>query len=203
MFTIGLVGGVASGKSLVAQMLADRGAVVLSADQVAHDVLGLPEVRDALVARWGRGVLNSQGEIDRPAVARRVFGPGPQELAERKFLEAIVHPPTRQRMEVELAAHAADGADVCVVDAPLLLEAGWNELCNLVVLVDTPRARREVFASQRGWKPDEIARREAAQMPMEQKRRAADYVIENSADLAALREQVAMFWSEMVERRSV
>ena len=94
MFVIGLVGGVASGKSLVAQLLADRGAVVLSADRAAHEVLELPEVRDTLVARWGRGVLNAQGEI-----YLRGQPVEPEEL-ERILVAAVAENPANQSVVI-------------------------------------------------------------------------------------------------------
>src|SRR4029079_15511200 len=98
MQIIGLIGGVASGKSAVAAALARRGAVVLNADKLGHEVLKEPETRDALVARWGASVLGADHQISRPAVAKIVFAPTPEGAVEREFLEQIVHPGIRRRI---------------------------------------------------------------------------------------------------------
>ncbi len=196
--TIGLVGGIASGKSLVAQQLAERGAMVLAADEVAHGVLADPEVRQALVARWGEGILTSTGDIDRHQVANRVFGDNPQATEERQFLEGLVHPRTRQRLEDMRERGRREGFRVFVIDAPLLLEAGWGEACDWILFVDTPRQRRLAFAIDRGWEPGELARRERVQLPIEAKRARADWVIDNAGDHASLARQVDEFCQRLI-----
>jgi dephospho-CoA kinase len=201
MYTIGLIGGVASGKSTVAEMLAELGAVVLNADRAAHDVLDQPEVRDQLVARWGRGVLMEDGRIERREVAALVFGGEPEVEEERQFLESIVHPLTRIALETQRELLAGRGQQVFVIDAPLLLEAGWDTSCDVIVLVDTPEEHRRKYAKKRGWSDEELDRREAAQMPLDEKRHRADLVIDNAGDLAATRRQVHHFWNELVVPR--
>lgn len=191
--TIGLLGGVASGKSLVADLLAERGAVVLAADSVAHTVLVEPPVREALIARWGEGILTPSGEIDRRQVAQRVFGESPQAIADRRFLEQLVHPRTRWRLEQLREHQLQQGARVFVIDAPLLLEAGWDSACDWILFVETPIERRRAYAAQRGWEEGELERREQAQLAIELKRARADWVIDNSQDLSSLRLQVEEF----------
>lgn len=198
MFTIGLVGGVASGKSTVAEMLAELGAEVLNADRTAHEVLNQPAVRDALAARWGSSVLDSTGAIDRAAVAKLVFGGSTAAEEERQYLESVVHPLTRSAIEKRREKLAKAGQQVFVIDAPLLLEAGWETACDLVVMVDTPDCRRNQNATRRGWPGGELQRREQAQLPLATKRHRADLLLDNSGTLAETRAQVQIFWREMV-----
>jgi len=198
VYTIGLIGGVACGKSTVAEMLAEHGAVVLNADRTAHNVLTEPEVIEALVARWGRGILTTDGSINRPAVAEHVFGDDPAAAEERAFLESVVHPLARAAIEKKRDFLVKQGQQVFVIDAPLLLEAGWDGTCDCVVMVNTPDARRQEFGARRGWPAGEVDRREEAQLPIATKRHRADVVIDNSVSLSEVRNQIGIFWREVV-----
>lgn len=198
MYTIGVVGGVASGKSAAAEMLAELGAAVLSADRTAHDVLNQPEVREALVARWGAGILGADGLIDRSAVAPLVFGDTAESEEERRYLESVVHPLARAAVESKRERLVKAGQQVFVIDAPLLLEANWDTACDIIVMVDTPEERRARNAARRGWPVDELRRREEAQMPLSTKRHRADVVIDNRGTLQEMREQIDIFWRQVV-----
>jgi dephospho-CoA kinase len=199
MIIIGLVGGVASGKSAVAAALAQRGAVVFDADKVGHQVLQEPKIRDQLVNRWGRDILDQGGQIARPAVAARVFGGSEAAAAQRRWLEELVHPRIRERIVAEIARLPDQSVPAVVIDAALLFESGWNDACQIVVFVDAPREARLKRALTRGWTPEEFSRREAAQMPIEEKRQLSSHVIDNSGSLADLHANVAQFWNEVVE----
>jgi dephospho-CoA kinase len=194
MHTIGLIGGIASGKSAVAAALARRGAIVFNADQLGHQVLEEPAVRDALVDRWGAGILDSHSQVDRSAVAKIVFAPGPAAAEELEFLEALVHPGIRRRIETGIRQLPDASVPAVVIDAALLIEAGWAAVCGAVVFVDSPRDQRMARAAARGWTDEEFSRREAAQMPIEEKRRRASHQIDNSGSLADLEAEVARFW---------
>jgi dephospho-CoA kinase len=204
MKTIGLVGGVASGKSLVAKMLVDLGAGLLDADRAGHEVLAHDaEVRQAVVDRWGPSVLAADGSVDRAAVAARVFAAGDdsashQAAGERKFLESLLHPRIRGLLEEETTQFAAQGYPAVVLDAPLLLEAGWGPLCDLILLVDADPNVRLARAQERGWSAAELARRESAQWPVTRKRSAAHATLANNGDVAALRAAVRDFWHKQV-----
>jgi dephospho-CoA kinase len=198
MLTLGITGGVASGKSLAAKFFAKLGAVVLDADRAGHAVLRETRVRDALVKRWGPGVVTQAGEVDRSAVARRVFGESPDAVADRTFLERLVHPLIRARLEAERDRHSGENA-VFALDAALLLEAGWDSACDLVIFIDAPREQRQARAASRGWSEDEFARREASQWPVERKRQFADRVLSNSGAPGELRGQVEAFWRERIQ----
>jgi dephospho-CoA kinase len=196
MKIIGLLGGVASGKSAVAAALARRGAVIFDADRIGHAVLDDPEVRDLLVAQWGSEALGDDGALSRAAIARKVFADTPQAAAARRFLEQTVHPRIRQHIERGIAALPPE-TPAAIIDAPLLIEAGWADSYHLAVFVDCPREQRLARALTRGWTPEAFARREAAQLPIEEKRRASNYVIDNSGALDDLEAEVSRFWREI------
>ncbi len=196
MITIGLTGGIASGKSAVAAALARRGAVVFDADKIGHRVLQETEVRDELVARWGRDILAPDGQVSRPAVAAKVFGDTPAATEERQYLEQTLHPRIRQRIEAEIRILPHDAVPAVVIDAPLLIESGWNAVCQVVLFIDAPLETRLARAKGRGWTPEEFSRREAAQMPIEEKRRRSTHVLKNAGTLAELEKEVGRFWAE-------
>lgn len=197
MKIIGLVGGVASGKSAVAAALARRGAVVFDADKIGHVVLDEPEVRDELVSRWGPEILGPHGRVSRPAVAAKVFGDSADATSDRSFLEQAIHPRIRQRIEKAIAALPDEPLSAVVIDAPLLIESGWNDVCDAIAFVDSPREQRLARAKTRGWTPEEFTRRELSQMPIEQKRRWASHVIDNSGTLDELETDVGRFWESV------
>lgn len=199
MTTIGLLGGVASGKSTVARLLAEHGAVVLDADRIAHEVLAMPEVVQALAEQWGESVLSADGMPDRSAIAEKVFGDSPAAIENRRFLEQLVHPRVRQQIRgrlAELREQQRGGQKVtaAVLDVPLLLESGYRDDCDRLLFVDTPNDARTAHAEARGWAPYELAQREAAQKPLAEKRAAATDVILNDGALEALTTRVAEFW---------
>ena len=199
MKTIGLVGGVASGKSRVAAMLVELGAGLLDADRTGHEVLASdPEVREAVRQHWGEGVLKADGTPDRAAIAERVFGS--EGAADRAFLEELLHPRIRERLEAQRSRYAAEGRLAIVLDAPLLLEAGWGPLCDVIVIVEASRDVRLARAADRGWSEAEFDEREAAQWPVERKRQEANVVIENQGSLTDLRDAVHTFWQQQIER---
>ena len=183
---VALIGGIGSGKSTVATEFGRRGAVVISGDAAGHEALRQPEVRDAVVRRWGERVL-SGGEVDRKKLAAIVFA-DPAELA---ALEAVVHPWIGRRLQEQInQARTRPDVPLIVLDAAVLLEAGWNGVCDYIVFVHADDAVRRQRVLQRGWKPDELARREAMQLPLTQKRGRADHVLDNSSSLDHLARQV-------------
>lgn len=203
MLIIGLTGGIASGKSAVAAELAQLGAVVLNADEAAHRVINYPDVKQTLVERWGKEILLSGGEVNRTAVAARVFSPDQANTEEREFLENLLHPRIRLEFEPELEKLKNAGVPAAVIDAPLLLEAGWDEVCDVLLFVDSPRKdcqrRAELL---RNWSPADFAAREAAQMPIEEKRRRATQTIANDGTLEQLRMRVHEFWLLLKNKKS-
>lgn len=199
MLVIGIVGGIASGKTLVTGQLRQLGAEVVEADRLGHEVLEEPEVRQALVSRWGDEICDVQGRIDRKAVARRVFGWTPQAAGELAFLERLTHPRIGARLRRIVSEWASRNVPVVVLDAPVLFEAGWDEFCDKIVFVETPRTVRQQRACQRGWTEDEFAAREAAQESLDGKRQRADWVIDNSKSPQDTFAQVQEFWRSLAQ----
>jgi len=184
---IGLAGGIGAGKSAVARALERLGCVVSDSDTEAKAMLDEPEVRGLLTTRWGGDILDTDGKVDRRAVARVVFS----SEAERVWLESVIHPRLHDR-RAELRKQAqADGAPGFVIDAPLLFEAGLDAECDAVIFVDCPREERlRRVREGRGWDDAELARREKAQMPLDEKRQRSDYLVRNADDPAALEAEV-------------
>jgi dephospho-CoA kinase len=199
VLTLGVTGGVASGKSLAARYFAELGAVILDADRAGHEVLRQPQIVEALVERWGRGVLTSGGEVDRAAVAGCVFGNSTEAVAERRFLERLVHPLIRSRLEAERERHADAGHSVFILDAALLLESGWDMVCDFVIFVDAPAVQRQARAACRGWTAEQFVQRESAQWPVERKQQHADWVLSNAGTPTELRQQIQALWREQIQ----
>ena len=198
MQLIGLVGGIASGKSLVAQQFHSLGAEVLDADRVGHEVLRLPEISRAIRGHFGEQVFDATGQVDRKALGRIVFGPPPDGPRQLALLESITHPEIRRRLRIQVEELAERGMPLVVLDAPVLLKAGWDQMCDALVFVDSPRDLRLSRAIERGWTPQEFAAREAAQESVEEKRRRAEFVVDNSADLGYTLGQVERLWRLLV-----
>jgi dephospho-CoA kinase len=190
---VGLTGGIASGKSTVARMLAEKGVPVIDADALAREVVepGTPALA-RIAARWPEVVRD--GVLDRKALGAVVFA----RPEERAALEAIVHPAIRAEVERRLAALEAAGAEVAVYEAALLVEAGLDEELDALVVVALPEEEQVRRLVARDGLSAEAARaRVAAQAPLAEKVRRADYVIDNTGDLAALRRRVDEVWSAL------
>lgn len=201
MRVIGIAGGVASGKSLVGEQLRKLGAWILDADRAGHEVLADEQVQRLLRQRWGEEVFNEGGAVDRAAVARIVFGPPPRGPRERAYLEQITHPRIGARLREQAAEAQRQGAPAVVLDAPLLFEAGWHELCDQVLFVDAPRDVRLERARRRGWTEEQFRSREAAQVSVEEKRRRSDHVINNAGSVSEMARQVECWWQSLASTR--
>lgn len=194
---IGVIGGVASGKSEATRRLEQLGARVIHADAIGHEVLRDPQVIESLRTRFGDGIVDgATGDVDRVKVALLVFGQDAGATANRRFLESVVHPRIRTRIGELLDDAMADkGLRAIVLDVPLLIESGWVERCDHVLLIDTPATMRRARAIARGWTAQQFADRESSQLDLEAKRRAATVTIDNSGTLDALRERIDAWWS--------
>jgi dephospho-CoA kinase len=196
------VGGIASGKSLVAETLRSHGAEVISADALAHEVLEYDEVKQQVRQRWGSDVFNPDGAVNRAALAKIVFAPPPNGPRELKYLEQLIHPKVGELIGQRLTSLQEQGrAQAVVLDVPLLVEAGWGKLCDKVLYVDAPREVRLARAMSRGWSADDFERREAAQETLAEKRQQADAVIDNSGSKEATQIQIDAFWRENIHAK--
>lgn len=196
---IGLVGAIGAGKSTVAAALAARGGGIVDADRLGHAALDQPEIRRQVLDRWGnRGnLLKPDGRLDRRAIAGIVFA----DPAERTALEAIVFPEiVRRALEEIQAAQSNPAVQFIVVDAAVMLEAGWDHICGRLVYVDAPReVRLARLAARSGWTDADLAAREAAQWPAEKKRKRADAVIMNDGNCEELRERVGRMLEQLLD----
>jgi dephospho-CoA kinase len=198
MRIIGITGGVASGKSMVAGQLAALGAGVLDADRAGHEALRLPRVEAAARRRWGEAIFGADGRIDRAKLARIVFAAEPEGVRERKYLEQLTHPEIGRLLKRQAEAFEAAGAKVAVLDAALLLEAGWDGMCEKTIFVESPREVRLDRALARGWTEEDFAARECVQDSLERKRPRADVIIDNSGSAERTRAQVEQFWASLL-----
>ncbi|HLJ96573.1 MAG TPA: dephospho-CoA kinase [Gemmataceae bacterium] len=175
---VGLIGGIGSGKSLIAELFRQRGAPVISGDELGHQALGQPEIRADVVRRWGHQVLEPDGTISRRRLAAIVFGDG----KELRALEALVFPSIERGIRQAIAAaRRRSEVRLIVLDAAVLLEAGWDRLCDWIVYVHAPRAvRLRRLKEQRGWAAKEVQKRERMQMSLTDKVSRAEYVVDNS-----------------------
>lgn len=184
-FVVGLTGGIASGKSTVARLFAALGVPVVDADEVAREVVepGRPALA-AIRERFGEGVLDAQGRLDRPGMRRRIFA----DASARADLESILHPRIRERMDRRLAE--AD-APYAIAMIPLLLETGQAQRFACVLVVDAPRdAQISRARSRDGSSQDTLEGILAAQMDRDTRLARADDVIHNDGDVEELRTQV-------------
>ncbi|MCY3592817.1 MAG: dephospho-CoA kinase [Acidobacteria bacterium] len=192
---VGLTGGIASGKSTVGAMLAELGCVVTDADALVAELYGPGERGAATVAElFGAEMLKPDGSVDKEALGRLVFS----DPASRERLERAIHPLVGQRY-LEVLGAAGDGA-VVVFEVPLLAEGGRRGRYDAVVTVEAPEQLRLDRAVERGLDRDQAAARMAAQATTEQRRAAADFVIENTGGLAELRSQVEAVHSALSDR---
>lgn len=182
---VGLVGAIGAGKSAAARCFAARGAAVVDADALGHAALRQPVIVAALVERWGPRVLRDDGTLDRREIGRIVFA----DPTERAALEAAVFPDITGRAREEISAAQTNPAVAFVVlDAAVLLEAGWGDLVDALVYVDAPPdVRLARVAARSGWDAAELAAREAAQLPADAKKARADAVLLNDAGPEELR----------------
>jgi dephospho-CoA kinase len=193
VFAVGLTGGIGAGKSAVADLLVERGAVLIDADQVARDVVapGGPAYQP-LVDEFGPGILDAEGRIDRPALAAAAFG-DPERLAR---LNAITHPAIGLAMIASRDAQA-DTDHVVVLAIPLLrAEHRTTMALDAVVVVDCPtEVAIERLVGQRGMDRADAEARIAAQVSRQERREGADYVVDNATDRAHLASEVERLWA--------
>jgi dephospho-CoA kinase len=197
LLLVALTGNIASGKSTVARRLAERGAWLIDADELAREAVGIGTPGLAAIReRWGNAVIAPDGTLDRAALRRIVF----DDSKEREALNAIVHPEVARLRGDQLARAKAARASVVVADIPLLYEAGLSGEFDLVVLVDAPESTRlERLVTRRGLSVAEARAMMDAQQPSSSKRARADLVIDNVGSLDSLRDATDAIWEKILE----
>lgn len=192
---IGLTGGIATGKSTVASMLQRKGAPLVDADVIAREVVepGSPVL--GRVAEWfGSDILLADGSLNRKKLGAIVFA----DPTQRKALESLLHPPIRALMKERMALLERQYPDKpVIVDVPLLYESGLEAMFDAVMVVYVPaELQRERLKQRDGLTEEQAEQRLAAQLPIEEKRRRADFVIDNAGTLEETQRQIDLFWKE-------
>ena len=199
MIVIGLTGGIGSGKSEVSRMLRELGAEIIDADRVGHEAyLPNTETYDRIVAEFGDDILQTNGEIDRKSLGARIFA----EPKARERLNAIVHPRMYAMVEERIQRLRERGASAVVLDAAILIEAGWDSLVDEVWVVTAPEETVVQRISQRNGLPaEQVRQRIRAQLTPEERARQAAVVIDNSRGLEELDTRVREVWTGRVKGR--
>lgn len=194
---IGIVGGIASGKSTVAAEFEKLGCARIDADAIAHELLDEPAIRQKIIERFGPDILDSHGRIRRGHLARRAF----DSRENLDALTAIIHPPVMQRIEERIASYQQDATVPAVVlDVPLLFEVGWAQRCDRIVFVDCPWQRRvERIRSKGVLTEEDVKIRENFQISLDTKAALADNTIDNNSDFSALVRQIQEIFSSITK----
>lgn len=188
MKLLGLTGGIASGKSTVGQLLREEGFPVIDADQVAREVVepGTPALEE-IFESFGHHLKREDGSLDRKALGQIVFGQ-PQKL---KQLNQITHPRVAQRFQEKVAALAEQGEEVVIYEVPLLFETGLHQMMNGVILVSLEQEQQLARLMKReGLNQEDALARIKSQMPLAEKQKLADWIIDNSGDLDDLKHSI-------------
>lgn len=189
---IGLTGGIATGKSTIGRMLVDRGARLVDADEVAREIVrpGEPAL-EAIASLFGQAVMQPDGTLNRQALGDIVF----RDKSQLARLEGITHPAIRERMQARIRSYAADSPALIVADVPLLYETKQEHLYEGVLVVYVPKElQAERLMSRSGMQRAEAERRIGLQVDIEEKRRRADWVIDNSGTTEDAERQINHFW---------
>jgi dephospho-CoA kinase len=195
MIVIGLTGGIASGKSTVAKMLSELGAVVIDADKVGHEAFRPhTEAWRKVVAAFGKDILGQNEEIDRSKLAQLVFD-DPKAL---KKLNRTMHPLMHRMVEKRIEELRREGVEVVVLEATLLIEAKWTDLVDQVWVTITPEdAVINRLVSQKGFTEEQAKARINSQIPISQRAKHADVVIKNDSDMDTLKKKVEGLWRKL------
>jgi dephospho-CoA kinase len=193
---IGILGGMCSGKSTVAAEFARYGCAVIDADKIAHDLLEQQDVKKKVVGCFGKGVLDTQGGIDRKKLADIVFA----DRGKLSRLNKVIHPLVLEQAERLIEQfNAQEQVRAIVLDMPLLLEVGWEKRCKKLVFVDCNGKIRLERAREMGvFNENQLKVRENFQISLDKKAAVADNTVDNNSDLAVLSKQVAEIFTKLV-----
>jgi dephospho-CoA kinase len=193
---IGILGGIASGKSTVAAEFAKLGCKVIDADEIAHELLDKTVIKKKIVDLFGRSILEFAGKIDRKKLADIVFA----DADKLSLLNRIIHPLVLERTEELIEQYNCQNeVNVIVLDMPLLVEVGWAERCDKLIFVDCEKKIRAERAKKMGFDKNKLKIRENFQISLDNKSKLADNTIENNSDFPALVRQVAENFSYILD----
>lgn len=200
MMVVGLTGGICSGKSTATVMFQRLGATVIDADQVAHELVEPDQpLFEAVASAFGREMVGTDGRLDRRRLGAMVFA----DPEARQRLEAILHPAIIEECERRIRKAEVSGTAVCLVDAALLIESGWYTRYDAVILVTASEAAQlDRLMRTRGLSRHDAILRIRSQMPQQEKRRYAHYVIENDGPLEETERQAKAVWEQLRAKAS-
>ena len=192
---IGIIGGIASGKSTVAAEFGKLGCKVIDADKIAHELLEKKEIKNKIIKFFGPAILNQEGKIDRGKLADIVF----DDTEKLALLNGIIHPHVFQKVEQLIKKYKnKNQIKAIVLDMPLLVEVGWAKRCDKLIFVDCDPKIRAKRAEKMGFNKNQIKIRENFQISLDKKAKLADNTIENNSGFSALVRQVADIFSYIV-----
>lgn len=193
---IGIIGGIASGKSTVAAEFAKLGCKVIDADEIVHKLLENDTVKERILASFGRRILNSTDRIDHKKLAAEVFA----EAEKLALLNEIIHPFVLKRTEELIEQYnQQDQVKAIVLDMPLLVEVGWTDRCDRLIFVECRDELRALRAKKKGFDENQLKIRENFQISLDKKVALADNTVVNNSGLSALVRQIADIFSEITD----
>jgi dephospho-CoA kinase len=179
----GILGGIGSGKSSVVRHVSDLNLLIIDADRIGHELLLNSDIKAQIRTTFSTAVFDDREAVDRPRLAEIVFGTSVEHQEALKQLEQILHPAIHREIQSQIGTASRD-VDAVVLDAALLLEAGWDAECNWLIFVDTPaEIRKQRVIRNRSWSAEELSRREAMQWTIDAKRDQADFIVDNSGSM--------------------
>ncbi len=196
---IGIAGGIASGKSTIAEMLESLGADIIDADKICHRLINTKDIACKITKRWGDHILDDHGKVKRHMLAEIVFS----EREEVSALNSIIHPKAIKEIKSRVAKLQAEAATKAIVlDAALVVESNLIDICDIMLFVDTKKNRCKTrVQNSRKWPLDEITKREKFQGLLQQKREIADVVINNNHSKEDTLYQVKDFWYQFITKK--
>ena len=193
---IGILGGICSGKSTVAREFAKLGCKVIDADKIAHELLDRKAIKEKITKLFGKGILDSEGNIEHKKLAGVVF----KDSGKLALLNEIIHPLVLKRVEELIDKYNGQNqVKAIVLDMPLLAEIGWTERCDKLIFVNCRQKIRAERAKKLGFDKNQLKIRENFQISLDKKRGLADNTVENNSDFSAMVRQVADIFSEIMD----
>lgn len=194
---LGILGGIGSGKSTVTDMFAALGANTLDADSIAHELIEKEETKSTLQQWWGDEIFTAEGKVDRTKIAKKVFS----DAAELVRLNNLIHPEVRKRIEEDIGKFMeGNGKEkkLLVLDVPLLASSTLRDFCDEIIFVSSDETLRQSRIQLRGWSNQDLKKRESCQVPENEKKELAGFIINNSGSLDETRQQVEALYQDLV-----
>ncbi|MDR1480755.1 MAG: dephospho-CoA kinase [Planctomycetaceae bacterium] len=199
---LGLVGGIGCGKSLAAGEFVGLGAGLIDADEIGHELLYDSAVAERIRSYFGESVFVEAGGVcvvNRAELAGVVFKQNEQGVAGLKYLNSILHPQIAEKINQKIQYLSQNNYNIIILDAPLLIETGFDRIVDKIIFVDATRENRVARILKRNWTEGDLNLREASQLPIEKKRQLADFIIHNNKTIKDTQKQIATLWKKITQ----